>query len=133
MAGRFLFATRAIGLLYAGMMSGMHASTAVAQAEPESPIIRDAPGTLESKKPDIENGARLAQTLCTSCHLVGETSDRPIHADVPSFTGIANRPKQTLDHLSNWLTEPHPPMPNLNLTRVEIRDLAGYIFSLRKE
>jgi hypothetical protein len=35
--------------------------------------------------------------------------------------------------LGNWLTEPHPPMPNLNLTRLEIRDLAGYIFSLRKE
>jgi mono/diheme cytochrome c family protein len=122
-----------IALLCAGFAFAAYAPAATAQVEPQGPVIRDEPGRLESKKPDIENGARLAQTLCTSCHLTGATSDRAVHADVPSFAGIANRPNQTLDHLMNWLTEPHPPMPNLNLTRMEIRDLAGYIFSLRKE
>lgn len=133
MAGRSLFAAHATAFLFAAMAFGVPASFVMAQVEPQGPIIPDEPGKLESKKSDIENGARLAQTLCTSCHLIGEPSDRPVPADVPSFAGIANRPTQTLDHLTNWLTEPHPPMPNLNLTRVEIRDLAGYIFSLRKE
>jgi len=36
-----------------------------------------------------------------------------------------------MERLTNWLIEPHPPMPNPNLTRVEIRDLAGYILSLK--
>lgn len=134
MAGEFPIATRTVAFLSAaGLAFAVQISAAVAQVEPQGPIIRDEPGRLESSKPDIENGARLAQTLCTSCHLTGETSDRPVHADVPSFAGVANRPNQTLDHLTTWLTEPHPPMPNLNLTRLEIRDLAGYIFSLRKE
>jgi mono/diheme cytochrome c family protein len=133
MAGGSLFAARIIGLSFFAMAFALHAPAAMAQVEPQGPVIREEPGRLESAKPDIENGAQLAQTLCTSCHLIGETSDRPIHADVPSFAGVANRPNQTLDHLTTWLTEPHPPMPNLNLTRLEIRDLAGYIFSLRKE
>jgi len=133
MAGGSLFGARISGLALFAMAVALNASSALAQVEPQGPVIRDEPGRLESAKPDVENGARLANTLCTSCHLIGETSDRPVHADVPSFAGIANRPNQTLDHLSTWLTEPHPPMPNLNLTRLEIRDLAGYIFSLRRE
>ncbi|MBN9289763.1 MAG: hypothetical protein J0H36_01260 [Hyphomicrobium denitrificans] len=134
MAGAFRIATRTVAcLLAAGLAFAAHSSAAVAQVEPQGPVIREEPGRLESSKPDIENGARLAKTLCTSCHLIGQASDRPVQADVPSFSGVANRPNQTLDHLTTWLTEPHPPMPNLSLTRLEIRDLAGYIFSLRKE
>ena len=54
-------------------------------------------------------------------------------ADVPSFESIANRPDQSTQRLTNWLIEPHAPMPNVHLTRLEIRDLSGYILSLRKE
>lgn len=133
MVGRFLFPARIAGVSIFATVLAVQVSTAMAQVEPQGPIIREEPGRLESATPDLENGALLARTLCTSCHLIGETSDRPVHADVPSFAGVANRPNQTLDHLTTWLTEPHAPMPNLNLTRLEIRDLAGYIFSLRKE
>jgi mono/diheme cytochrome c family protein len=117
-------------LAYAGLALAACPPAALAQ---DAPDIPDEPGRLESKTPDIENGNKLARTLCTTCHLIGEPTEHPVPADVPSFASIANRPGQTLDHLSNWLTEPHPPMPNLNLTRTEIRDLAGYIFSLRNE
>ncbi|HVX36889.1 MAG TPA: hypothetical protein VHC71_11795 [Hyphomicrobium sp.] len=130
MAGRIGFAAHAIILMYAGLAVAACPPGALAQ---EDPVPPDEPGRLESKAPDIENGSKLARTLCTTCHLIGEPTEHPVPADVPSFVSIANRPGQTLDHLSNWLTEPHPPMPNLNLTRTEIRDLAGYIFSLRKE
>jgi|CXWK01.1.fsa_nt_gi mono/diheme cytochrome c family protein len=85
----------------------------------------------ESKTPDIENGLKVARTLCTSCHLIGEPIEGPSPADVPTFKSIANRPGQSMERLTNWLIEPHPPMPNPNLTRVEIRDLAGYILSLK--
>ena len=130
MAGRRGFAPLSILLAYAGLALSACPPAALAQ---DAPDIPDEPGRLESKTPDIENGNKLARTLCTTCHLIGEPTEHPVPADVPSFVSIANRPGQTLDHLSNWLTEPHPPMPNLNLTRTEIRDLAGYIFSLRNE
>jgi len=132
MAGRAGIGGGAV-ILAAAILSVLPVSPAFAQEPDDAPIIRDEPGKLESKKPDIARGTTLARKLCTTCHLIGETPEHPVPADVPSFASIANRPGQTLDHLSTWLTSPHPPMPNLNLTRTEIRDLAGYVFSLRKE
>jgi len=99
----------------------------------DAPTLPEAPGKAESKLPDVENGKKLARTLCTACHLIGEPANAPVPSDVPTFPSIANRPGQSADHLSTWLTRPHPPMPNLNLTRTEIRDLTGYILSLRTE
>lgn len=104
-----------------------------AQQMDAPPGIQDQPGSAKSKKPDIEKGKILARKLCASCHLTGEPANAPVPSDVPTFAGIANSPGQTIDHLSTWLTRPHPPMPNLNLTRMEIRDLAGYILSLRSD
>jgi mono/diheme cytochrome c family protein len=106
---------------------------AFAQQMDAPPTIPDEPGKTESKIPDVENGNKLARKLCTACHLIGEPANAPVPSDVPSFASIANRPDQSTDHLQTWLTKPHPPMPNINLTRMEIRDLAGYILSLRTE
>jgi len=110
-----------------------HPPLASAQEMDTPPMAPDAPGKLESKIPDLANGQILARKLCTTCHLIGEPANGPVPSDVPTFPSIANRPGQTLDHLSTWLTRPHPPMPNLHLTRMEIRDLSGYILSLRPE
>ncbi len=104
-----------------------------AQQMDAPPTIKDQPGKAESKKPNIEQGNILARKLCASCHLIGEPPNAPVPSDVPTFAGIANSPGQTIEHLSTWLTRPHPPMPNLNLTRTEMRDLAGYILSLRSD
>jgi hypothetical protein len=38
-----------------------------------------------------------------------------------------------LDWLSGFLAEPHPPMPNFNLTRQEIQDLVAYFESFRSK
>jgi len=85
---------------------------------------------LESKVPDVANGKELAEKLCASCHAVDGPSPSG-NSDIPSFKAAANREGQTLEALANWLTSPHPPMPNLHLSRQEIRDLGGYVFSLR--
>ena len=85
-----------------------------------------------SKKPDIEEGLTLSRKLCVNCHLIGEPQDTTAKADVPGFASIANRPEQSMDQLTQWLMAPHAPMPDPHLTRTEIRDLAGYILSLRK-
>lgn len=96
--------------------------------EPELELKQDK---TESKVPDLQNGLTLARKLCTACHLIGEPVSDSAPADVPSFPSIANRPNQSAEALTNWLLAPHNPMPDPHLTRIEIRDLTGYILSLR--
>jgi len=119
-SGRAMLASAFILLALTG-------SAAVGQ-EPE-PLEKK--NTIETKVPDLENGLKIARTLCSSCHLIGEPSATVTPADVPSFASIANRPEQSTEKIANWLKAPHMPMPDPNLTRVEIRDLAGYILSLK--
>ncbi len=118
-------------LLILMLSSAVSFTSAIAQEPDDTPIIRDEPGKVESKTPDLENGLTVARALCSTCHLIGEPANSPMPADVPSFSSIANRPNQSVEQLSNRLIEPHTPMPNIHLTRKEIRDLAGYILSLR--
>jgi mono/diheme cytochrome c family protein len=88
------------------------------------------PNQKESKVPDPANGHALAGKLCVNCHLIEKATDGIAQADVPSFPVIANRSNQSIEALTNWLMASHVPMPDVHLTRVEIRDLAGYIMSL---
>jgi mono/diheme cytochrome c family protein len=76
-----------------------------------------------------ERGALLAETWCSSCHIVssGQTQGS---ADAPTFSGIAERSPEAIDALAAFLMDPHPPMPDLSLTREDIRDLLAYIASL---
>ena len=48
----------------------------------------------------------------------------------PTFEQIAGK-GQGLDWLDAFLADPHPPMPDMSLTRQEIRDLRAYVESLR--
>ena len=89
------------------------------------------PNLRESTVPDSENGQALARKLCVACHLIENATDGITQADGPSFSAIANRPDQSAETLANWLIAPHAQMPDLHLTRKEVRDLAGYIISLR--
>jgi mono/diheme cytochrome c family protein len=89
------------------------------------------PNLTESKESDLAGGKTIAAKLCVGCHLIDKSAGGATPADVPSFPSIANRPNQSIDALTNWLMAPHAPMPDPHLTRKEIRDLAGYIFSLK--
>ena len=82
--------------------------------------------------PDVAEGDRLAHTLCINCHVV-DTQGPVIRTDrVPSFSWIANQQGLTPTTLPLWLSKSHERMPDLNLTRDEIRELSAYIMSLRK-
>jgi mono/diheme cytochrome c family protein len=82
--------------------------------------------------PDVTEGDRLAHTLCINCHVV-DTHGPVIRTDrVPSFSWIANQQGLTPTTLPMWLSKSHERMPDLNLTRDEIRELSAYIMSLRK-
>jgi len=81
----------------------------------------------------LENPAKgkaLAEQWCSSCHLVtpDQTSAK---ADAPPFMTIANRSDKELERLSVFLIDPHPKMPNFNLSRQQITDILGYIRTLR--
>jgi mono/diheme cytochrome c family protein len=78
---------------------------------------------------DAQKGAMLARTWCTGCHVV-EPGGRGGDA-APPFMTIANDPKRSDAALRAWLTRPHPPMPNMNLTRAEIDDVVAYLRSLK--
>lgn len=82
-------------------------------------------------RPDPSNGHALAERLCTSCQIVGkEAASGIVSADVPSFAAIANKPNQAVEAIAGRIVIPHPPMPNIQLTRAEIADLATYILAL---
>jgi mono/diheme cytochrome c family protein len=78
---------------------------------------------------DTGAGEQLARQWCNECHLV-DAGQKIASDGAPPFEAIANRPETTSLSLRNWLNDPHPPMPKLNLTRIEIDDLVAYIESL---
>jgi cytochrome c len=81
--------------------------------------------------PDAKTGHELADKLCSGCHTVGaQATGAEVKADVPSFKAIANKPGQTAETVAGRIVIPHPPMPQIQLTRLEIGDLAAYIMSL---
>lgn len=84
--------------------------------------------------PSADNGRVLAEKLCVACHIVGEEAAKAtINADVPSFKAVANKPGQTALTIAGRIVLPHPPMPQMHLSRSDIADLATYIESLKAE
>ena len=81
--------------------------------------------------PDPKTGKQIAEKLCVGCHIVGPTAEGTVQADVPSFMRIANEPGQSAEMNAGAIVIPHPPMPNIHLTREEISDVAAYILTLR--
>jgi len=83
--------------------------------------------------PDVKTGKAIAEKLCVGCHIVGaEAAGATVSSDVPSFEQIANVPDQTAKSIAGAIVIPHPPMPQIQLTREEIGDVAAYILSLKK-
>src|SRR6266581_3396213 len=78
---------------------------------------------------DVARGARLAQQWCINCHVIGAPPAATIQQGPPSFPTVAGH--LTGDQLRAFLSDPHPPMPDLSLTRSEIDDLIAYIETFR--
>ncbi len=79
---------------------------------------------------DVNHGKVMAQRWCASCHLVAP-EQRQASADVATFAAIGRDRKFDAARLAFFLLSPHPPMPDMQLTRSEAQDLAAYIKSLR--
>jgi mono/diheme cytochrome c family protein len=76
-------------------------------------------------------GKAIAERWCDACHQVSPEQTRA-SADVPSFMTVAEMRASPGDlaALEGFLADPHPVMPDMSLTRQEIRDIVAYIGSL---
>ena len=77
---------------------------------------------------DLRHGKIIAQRWCAACHVV-VPEQSGAWADAPSFSDIARR-RVDKDALARFLMDPHPPMPDMQLSRREIDDIVSYIRSL---
>lgn len=77
---------------------------------------------------DAQHGETLAKRWCATCHVVAADQQRG-STTAPAFSEIAKKPGLTAASIALFLLDPHPPMPDMNLTRNEARDLAAYIKS----
>ena len=78
---------------------------------------------------DADHGKTLAQRWCVNCHLVGP-DQHTATTDAPPFAAVAKRPNFDEARLAFFLLDPHPKMPNMQLTRDDAADLAAYIATL---
>lgn len=77
---------------------------------------------------DPRRGAIVVTRWCASCHVVA-ADQTAASADAPSFFEVAKR-QVDRKKLANFLVDPHPPMPDMHLSRKEIDDIVAYIRSL---
>lgn len=77
---------------------------------------------------DVEAGRRMAEVWCSGCHIIDGDGTSDV---APGFKQVANDPSKTPGRLRAWLANPHPPMPNFNLSRPEIDDIVAYLESLK--
>jgi mono/diheme cytochrome c family protein len=75
---------------------------------------------------DAATGERLARRWCASCHVVA-TNQRQGNTQAAPFSEVAKVPGLDASRLALYLLAPHPPMPDMNLSRSEAADLAAYI------
>ena len=101
------------------------------------PLVLSAAIMIASSLPglsadiDPNRGAALAKRWCVTCHVVGP--DVAGGDAGPAFASVAKRQGQSQNAVRMWLADPHPPMPDFDLTATEFEDLAAYIMSLRDQ
>jgi mono/diheme cytochrome c family protein len=73
---------------------------------------------------DADVGRELARRWCTACHVVDpEGTGADAGPPLPAVLAGKRSPEQIV----GWLADPHPPMPNLDLSRREIDDIMAYL------
>ena len=89
-----------------------------------------AQSSADQQTGDASKGAVIAKAWCAICHetpiLTGPPASRP-----PSFKSIAERLPRNADFFAASIASPHPAMPDLKLSRENIRDLLAYIATLK--
>jgi mono/diheme cytochrome c family protein len=82
--------------------------------------------TATANAADVEHGETLAKRWCAACHVVAPDQTHG-QDNVPPFATIAKIPGFNADLIARFLMNPHPKMPDMQLSRDEADDLAAYI------
>jgi len=82
--------------------------------------------TADAYAADVDHGETLAKRWCAACHIVAPDQSRG-QDNVPPFATIAKIPGFNADLIARFLMNPHPKMPDMQLSRDEADDLAAYI------
>jgi mono/diheme cytochrome c family protein len=90
-----------------------------------------ASGTALAVPPDPDHGEVLARRWCAACHVVADDQTHGTD-NVPTFAAIAAKPGFNATRVAAFLRDPHPKMPDMQISGPESADLAAYIASLRK-
>jgi|SRR6478609_1762403 mono/diheme cytochrome c family protein len=79
---------------------------------------------------DPNQGEMVVKRWCADCHLVAP-GQKNSSTEAPPFAAVAKRRDFDANKLAFFLLDPHPKMPNMQLTRTEAADIAAYISTLR--
>ena len=94
-------------------------------------LVALASPALAAASGDADHGEVLARHWCAACHIVAEDQEHGAY-NVPTFSAIANRQNFDAAGIANFLRDPHPKMPDMQLSTYESADLAAYIATLKK-
>lgn len=78
---------------------------------------------------DPKEGKRIYDSWCVTCH--GSLTSTTAQDAAPPLALILRNKTLSPAVLRNWLANPHPPMPNLSLGRIEIDNIVSYLGTLR--
>jgi mono/diheme cytochrome c family protein len=81
---------------------------------------------------DPAAGRRLAEDVCSACHVVAPGGESTSDIGAPAFPDLAKEPRVTALSLRVFLQTPHDRMPDLQLSRNEADDVIAYILSLER-
>jgi cytochrome c len=85
-------------------------------------------GLAHAASGNAEAGRQLVMRSCSSCHAT--ESAKTATDNAPPFAAVAKTNKERPAWIRGWLTEPHPPMPNISLSRQQIDDIVAYLGTL---
>ncbi len=108
-----------------------HAPLSPRRAAAAAAVVSALTLTANAYAADVDHGETLAKRWCASCHIVASDQTRG-QDNTPPFATIAKIPGFGADKIALFMLDPHPKMPDMQLSRDERDDLAAYIVSLGK-
>lgn len=90
-------------------------------------VVDDEPDVeVAASGADVRKGETLAKRWCAACHVVA-ADQRAGTTQSPAFSTISRQSDFNEAALALFLLNPHPRIPDMNLSRSEAADLAAYI------
>ena len=91
------------------------------------------PGAMaEELLGDPTAGRKLAEDICSACHVIAPGHMSTTDVDAPAFPDLANTPRVTALSLRVFLQTPHRRMPDFHLGRDETDDVIAYILTMEE-